>query len=738
MFLPPLFILDNRSDDLVSLIDQLDKVTLCDNLDDLIKAINISYRPGVVIISNTLDDYMLIMQQVRQQTTAPIILVLAQDASDDVIEDLMKIHLTDYITRPVNLAALRQRIRQVVRLADMETRNTYNRSIAELASDYVYTLRVQDDQTLIAEWSSEELTQLHGYPTDEMNVPNAWEKLIHPDERPLAQQRFNDLIQGLSRTDIFRMVARDGSIHWVEEYAQPIVDEETGKTSHIYGAGRNITAIKATEDKLRQVQETLQIALDATQTGIWDWDMRTDTVYYSPGWAKALGYTPDELTNTIETWRDRIHPDDAPIVTQALEAHFANGDTPYNIEHRLLNRNNDYHWVRARGRVIERDQENNPLRMVGVQIDIHDEKLMREKLAQNEERHRIISETISDYAYAYIVQDDGTLKKDWSTNAFHEITGYTFEEMDRNGWERLIHPEDREIGAARFQRLLSGEVDITEFRIITKFGETRWLRDHGYPIIDETTNRVIHIYGAAQDITEQKRYEAELQQRNEELDAFAYTVAHDLKNPISGIMGFASLVKNYFSRMTEDKVIEYLDLIMEAGYKLKDIINALLLLAGVNKIEHVEMSELDMQIIVDDTKRRLMAFIEEKGAIIQAPQDWPRASGYGPWVEEIWTNYISNALKYGGEPPEVVLGAEPVNDDMVRFFVRDNGMGLTEEEQNRVFTPFTRLNQVKVEGHGLGLSIVQRIVNKLGGEVGLESQPGNGSVFSFTLPKQHS
>jgi two-component system sensor histidine kinase/response regulator len=100
----------------------------------------------------------------------------------------------------------------------------------------------------------------------------------------------------------------------------------------------------------------------------------------------------------------------------------------------------------------------------------------------------------------------------------------------------------------------------------------------------------------------------------------------------------------------------------------------------------------------------------------------------------VWANYISNAIKYGGRPPHIELGATAQDDGMVRFWVRDNGAGLTPEEQTRLFIPFTRLDQVQVKGHGLGLSIVRRIVGKLGGQVGVESQVGQGSVFSFTLP----
>ena len=100
----------------------------------------------------------------------------------------------------------------------------------------------------------------------------------------------------------------------------------------------------------------------------------------------------------------------------------------------------------------------------------------------------------------------------------------------------------------------------------------------------------------------------------------------------------------------------------------------------------------------------------------------------------MWTNYISNGLKYGGQPPRLELGASVESNGMVRFWVRDNGQGLTAEAQQFLFTEFTRLDGIRVEGHGLGLSIVRRIVEKLGGEVGLESEVGRGSLFYFTLP----
>jgi signal transduction histidine kinase len=225
----------------------------------------------------------------------------------------------------------------------------------------------------------------------------------------------------------------------------------------------------------------------------------------------------------------------------------------------------------------------------------------------------------------------------------------------------------------------------------------------------------------------------QLQARNEELDAFANTVAHDLKSPLSSIIGYSEALEDAHSEIPGEELSRYLHTIAQGGRKINNIINALLLLGRVQKAE-VELTPLDMASIVAEAIQRQASMIKEHQAEIVLPETWPLALGHGPWVEEVWANYLSNALKYGGQPPRVELGAAAQADGRVRFWVRDNGPGLAPEAQAQLFTPFTRLDQGRAEGHGLGLSIVQRIVDKLGGQVGVESEVGRGSVFTFTLP----
>jgi PAS domain S-box-containing protein len=282
----------------------------------------------------------------------------------------------------------------------------------------------------------------------------------------------------------------------------------------------------------------------------------------------------------------------------------------------------------------------------------------------------------------------------------------------------------------------------------------RTLSDHELALAQLLANQAAgalenaRLYGQAQrEIAERRRVEeslrersGELQERNEELDAFAHTVAHDLQNPVGLVIGFAEVLEESYTTMPQEEVEEYLNIISRYGRKMDSIIRELLLLSSVRK-QDAELESLHMAHIVDESLQRLADLIEKHKPDIILPEAWPVALGYAPWIEEVWINYLSNAIKYGGRPPRVELGADELTDEvtaqpLVRFWVRDNGPGLSPDEQARLFVPFTQLAQARTSGHGLGLSIVRRIMDRLDGQVGVESEglAGRGCVFSFTLP----
>jgi len=244
------------------------------------------------------------------------------------------------------------------------------------------------------------------------------------------------------------------------------------------------------------------------------------------------------------------------------------------------------------------------------------------------------------------------------------------------------------------------------------------------------------------DISEQKRaalaleqYARELEVHIEDLDAFAHTVAHNLKAPLTHIILAADLLDLNKNSMSVDGS-HYVATIVNYGRKMTEIIDDLLLLAEVRSREDLLLLPLNMTRLSHDVELRLKSLITQyNGRVIIANAEvWPQVIGYSPWLEEVWINYITNGLKYGGRPPRLEIGCTALPNGMARFWVRDNGDGITLDEQQALFQPFFRLQTPSVDDHGLGLSIVRRIIEKLGGEVHVESKIGEGSEFSFTLP----
>jgi signal transduction histidine kinase len=219
-----------------------------------------------------------------------------------------------------------------------------------------------------------------------------------------------------------------------------------------------------------------------------------------------------------------------------------------------------------------------------------------------------------------------------------------------------------------------------------------------------------------------------------ELDDFAHIVAHDLQNPLNNIKHSVDMLRDNPGNYSPEVLESINGVAIRSTHKALAIVDELLLLAGVRQDQDVPIMALDMGLVVSEVIDRLHYVIEDHEATVILPDEWPSAQGYGPWVEEVWANYMSNALKYGGHPPVLRLGAQAGPGGMVRFWVEDNGPGVPQEEQSRLFVPFSRLEHVRAQGYGLGLSIVDRIISRLGGRVGFQNAPEGGAVFSFTLP----
>lgn len=281
---------------------------------------------------------------------------------------------------------------------------------------------------------------------------------------------------------------------------------------------------------------------------------------------------------------------------------------------------------------------------------------------------------------------------------------------------------------------IDGEKRYFDLQAVTLFDQKR--HQTGRLIVLKDISR--HVEAEEKILETNNKLIDEIQEKEKlivDLDAFSHTVAHDLKNMLGAIVTASNLIKTGIDEMPKEDQLELADLINQSATKTMHITRELLTLASVRQ-QDVKLTSLNMKKIVSEAIKRLDDMVQESGAQISVPDAWPDVSGYESWIEEVWANYISNAIKYGGTPPVIKLGFEILPAGEIKFWISDNGKGLSEEQILLLFNKFTRLETLRAEGHGLGLSIVKRIVEKLNGKVGVESQnmPGKGCTFYFILP----
>jgi two-component system sensor histidine kinase/response regulator len=229
-----------------------------------------------------------------------------------------------------------------------------------------------------------------------------------------------------------------------------------------------------------------------------------------------------------------------------------------------------------------------------------------------------------------------------------------------------------------------------------------------------------------EDLMQLRRLNEDLKAREEDVDAFANAVAHDLQNPLALLIGFAEALRKYHETMPAEDFEISLQNIEQSGWRISQIMDRLLLLAQARKLEP-ELAPLNTTSIVSRARQRLAALIKEYDVRIVLPATWPGALGQETWVEEVWVNYLQYAIRHCRSiPPTLELGAVELDDGMVRFSIRDNGRGA---ELDEIFEPLPPLRPRSA----LGLSLARRIVDRLGGRIEIESE-GAETVYTFTLP----
>lgn len=501
-----------------------------------------------------------------------------------------------------------------------------------------------------------------------------------------------------------------GAIRDVESYAGPI---ELGGKIYQFSIVHDITQRKQAEDELHHERNFVSAVVDTVGALVVVLDREGCIVSFNRACEQLTGYAFAEVKDR-RVWDLFLVPEEVKPVRRVFEKLRA-GDFPLNFENYWLTRDGRKRLIAWSNTALIAN-DGTVEHVIGTGLDVTEERK-----AEQEIRH------LSSFPQ---LNPNPVLEVDMAGNVlfYNPGTLHALKELGVEPDARLFVPSNLAtiVGDLEQQHINLARCEVAIGRAV--FAESIYLaRGFG----------TVRIF--ATDITEPKRMEealqqfnAELQARNVELNAFAHTVAHDIKNPLHLMLGHAEVLLEHYTHLPADLIAESLQTIARSIWKLNSITDNLLWLSQVRQ-QDIVLEPLDMAVIVAEARLRVTHLIREQTEIA-VPEVWPRALGYSPWVEEVWANYLGNALKFAGRPAHIQLGGETQADGMIRFWISDNGNGIAPAQQAQLFTAFYQPVHSST-GHGLGLSIVKRIVEKLGGEVAVHSSgvSGEGSTFSFTL-----
>ncbi len=380
------------------------------------------------------------------------------------------------------------------------------RVVSELISDYAYSLQVEPDGTLLHEWMTEDsFKRATGYEHFELDSGNNVNlSLFYPEDEQSLRDELKHLLENKPTSVEHRIRTKNGEERWVQIFRQPVWDEHEKRVTRFYGVTQDITARKRAEIALKENEERYRLLTETISDFVLLFDVSIGrTLYISPSYEKALGYTVDELNQLRSA--DRVHPEDLVIATTSMRQAIS-GKAVEGVQYRARTKRGDYLWLEVYSNPVK-DEHGHVMQIIISARDITARKKTEVALKSSEERYRIVSELISDYAYFFRINPDGTRKREWITDSVTRVTGYSPEEMPEQteGLAGIFYGNNLESAKHDIEMLFKGEHLSREFQLYTKQGDLRWLNVSRRPVWNDNHSQVIGYYGVAQDITDSKQ-----------------------------------------------------------------------------------------------------------------------------------------------------------------------------------------------------------------------------------------
>ncbi len=633
-----------------------------------------------------------------------------------------------------HLRDITHRKRSEQALAESEARY---RELAALAPVAIF----ESDATGGCSFVNTTWTTLSGLQADRA-LGNGWTDAVHPDDR----ERVLTSWQGATRAERdwcqeYRYRRPDGTESWVTGRARALRGTHGTVTGYI-GTIADVSELKHVERALREANERMELALDSSNTGLWEYDVRSGRVAWSEQSLAMLGYAPGDFAGHVTDWSSRVHPDDVRAVCDALRA-CETGEMPaYRATYRLRTRAGDWRWIHAAGRAVERDAAGKAVRMIGTHVDVHESR-------SAERRFRFLFEKLGDPQL--LLHEDVIVDcNDAAVRALRVVSKAAL--VGRS--LRAFYPECQPDGTpSRDAIVLHKERFRAEgresYRLVWQLQ-----RADGSPLPAELSvaraeydERPLFLV-TWRDLTSQQEHERALREAKEAAETanraksdFLARMSHELRSPLNSVIGFSRLLQRAraFASSAGEKEVTYLDRIHANGVHLLGLINDLL---DISRIESgkvdIERERVDLAELVRGSVAQLEGEAGGRPVVlrVEAPAD-------PTWIEtdrrklrQVLINLVGNAIKFTPEGEVVVRVRLAAGGLPEAVEVADTGVGIAADRLQAIFEPFEQGESGTARrygGTGLGLAISKQLCEVLGYRLSVASEPGRGSVFRVAL-----
>jgi PAS domain S-box-containing protein len=526
---------------------------------------------------------------------------------------------------------------------------------------------------------------------------------------------------------------------------------EYNQIEGIVAVGTDVTQQVQARNAVAEAEERLRIATETVQLGTWDYDLLKDIILCSKKTLELYGFVPGAKIGLKEVIKTIVDEDKQRVMEAIQWALNPESKGKYEIEYSLININdNKQRTIRANGQVFF-DENNTPYRFIGTAFDITEQREAEQKIKDSEARFRLLANSIPQIVWITDKQGNTSYVSEQLDAYTGKVSGLTVDSAIE-----IVHPSDmEELGRKRMTAIENGTEWEHEYRMKNANGQYRWFSANAKPMRDSKGNIMMWV-GSATDIHDLKEQsdllEQQVQERtralnelnqtlklsNEDLQRFAHVASHDLKEPIRKIKTYGNRLKEDFKNTFSEKEGVYLNKILSATDRMYSMIDGVLLYSTMASIDQPE-EEVDISQLMREIQNDLEVLISEKKATFEV-DTLPVVTGAPVLLYQLFYNLTNNSIKFSkaNESPLIEVKSSTTTIEGNPFWkieFIDNGIGFDQEQADKIFGTFTRLNSKdKYEGTGLGLALCRKIVQRHKGFIFAKAEENKGACFTILLP----